>query len=744
MKPIQIWGENFLSHFSLLKNLKFSQLSFRPKLPLRVILVVPFILQVSLAVGLTGWFSLRNGQRAVNQVTAQLREEVTARIERELLDYIQTAYLVNQINADTVSLGLFDLNNQEKVQAYFKQQLEAFQLISVVKFANAQGEFLSLERSPDGYLLSLANQENARTLQTYLLTPQGKQSELFSSTPGYDGRSQSWYEAAIRAKKATWGGIYTHLGSEALASTVNQPIYGNHGELLGVLGVEFLLSEISQFLRSLEISPHAEAFILERSGLLVASSTLDRPFLVTYGTTLRIKATNSNDPLIQSTAAYLQEHFGKLDRITNSQQLEFFLKGKRQFLQVNPLANTQGIDWLIVVVVPEADFMAQIKANTWITIQLCIVALLVSLLLGLRTSQWITQSLENLIEATGAIAEGNLTQHLPQSHLKELEILSHSFNQMSQQLSHSFEALEKANETLEIRVEQRTEALRQEKEKTEHALQDLKQTQSQLIQTEKMSSLGQMVAGIAHEINNPISFIYSNLPHATEYLESLLELIELYQMTYPQNTPEIAEKIQSIDLEFIIEDFQSLMQSMYSGADRIQKIVLGLRTFSRLDESEVKWVNIHDGLESTLMILQHHLQGIKVVKELDKIPNVFCYVSEINQAFFQIIENAIDALSEEKLSDRTLWIETRYTNQESVQIRIVDNGIGMEESVRSRIFDPFFTTKPVGKGTGLGLSIAYQIIVDKHGGTITCHSHPGKGAEFLIELPIKSPLISDS
>lgn len=721
----------------MLKRLKIWTALLPRKLSLRVVLVVPFVLQVSLAVGLTGWFSLRNGQEAINQVTTQLRQEITARIEQELATYIHDLYLVNQINQDAVHLNLLDLEDFQQLQAYFGKQLQAFESISAIKFSSEQGEFLGLERSPDGYVLSLANRETEQALQTYELNGDRERGQLLASTPDYDSRLELWYENAIQAGKATWGGIYTHLGSETLATTVNQPVYSNRGKLLGVFGAEFRLSEISEFLRELNISPGAEAFILERSGLLVASSTLDRPFLVTYGTTLRIQATNTSDRLIQSSAQYLQETFGTLEEVQTRKKLQFFLEGERQFLQVTPFQNAQGIDWIIVVVVPEADFMQQINANTWITIQLCAIALFVSILLGLRTSRWITQSLNQLIQATGAIAQGNLNQNLPHFYLRELETLRRSFNQMSQQLRHSFQALETANQTLEERVEKRTEALKLAKEKTEQALQELKHTQSQLIQTEKMSSLGQMVAGVAHEINNPISFIYSNLPHAKEYLQGLIELIELYQKAHPNPTLEIQEKIDSIDLEFIIDDFQELMNSMQSGADRIQKIVLGLRSFSRLDESDQKWVNIQDGLESSLMILQPNLQSINVITHYTRVSNVFCYPGEINQVFFQIIENAIDALSEAQSVDPTLWIETQDISQDRVQIRIADNGPGISESVISSIFDPFFTTKPVGRGTGLGLSISYQIIVEKHKGELVCNSTPGKGAEFLIRLPIK-------
>jgi GAF domain-containing protein len=281
---------------------------------------------------------------------------------------------------------------------------------------------------------------------------------------------------------------------------------------------------------------------------------------------------------------------------------------------------------------------------------------------------------------------------------------------------------------------------------------DLQQTQAQLIQTEKMSGLGQLVAGIAHEINNPVNFIYGNLNHATDYTKNLLNLLELYQQQYPDYSPEIGELAEDIDLEFLLEDLPKLLLSMQVGADRIRQIVLSLRNFSRLDESQMKDVDIHEGIESTLLILQHRLKSssdstnILLVKEYGSLPLVECYPGQLNQVFMNVIGNAIDALESDKLSDRKsvspqLKISTAVGqlngNIPSAVIRISDNGSGISESMRERIFDPFFTTKPVGKGTGLGLSISYQIVVEKHGGVLKCSSESGKGTEFAIEIPIR-------
>ena len=292
----------------------------------------------------------------------------------------------------------------------------------------------------------------------------------------------------------------------------------------------------------------------------------------------------------------------------------------------------------------------------------------------------------------------------------------------------------------------------------EVTLSELRSTQTQLIQTEKMSSLGLLVAGVAHEINNPINFIYGNVMHASEYSSDLLGLIKLYQESYPNPTPEIVATTEDIELAFIQDDLPKILQSMQVGVDRVRNIVLSLRNFSRLDEAEMKPVDIHSGIDSTLLILQHRLKkdplghGIEVVKEYGQLPNVNCYASGLNQVFMNILSNAIDAVElrvgleeitarlENPLSqrfERKIVIRTEVFDKNWVRISIANSGAGMTEEVRSRVFDPFFTTKAVGKGTGLGLSISYQIVVEKHGGKLMCISAPGQGAEFVIEIPVQ-------
>lgn len=311
-----------------------------------------------------------------------------------------------------------------------------------------------------------------------------------------------------------------------------------------------------------------------------------------------------------------------------------------------------------------------------------------------------------------------------------------------------------------VLLSQQQKTLQQQSLELEQALRELQQTQAQLIQTEKMSSLSQLVAGLAHEINNPISFIYSNITPAHEYLQDLLRLLQLYQHHYPQPVSEIQDQAEAIELNFLMQDLPKLLTSMKLGADRIKQIVLSLRNFSRLDEAEMKMVNIHEGIDSTLMFLESRLKAtpdhpaIEILKEYADLPLVECYAAELNQVFIKLITNAIDAIEESfvichllpKDEDSAstslirrkgqIRIQTELTADKQIIIRIVDNGVGMTENLQKQLFNPFFTTKPVGKGTGLGLSISYQIVTQKHQGKLQCNSTLGKGTEFVMAIPL--------
>jgi two-component system, NtrC family, sensor kinase len=394
-------------------------------------------------------------------------------------------------------------------------------------------------------------------------------------------------------------------------------------------------------------------------------------------------------------------------------------------------------------------------------------------LLAFYTSRAIAQPIQAVTTVAQKVTrEANFKRQVPVTTEDEIGVLAIAFNTLIQRVAEYTQQLEFARQTLEKRVEERTFALLhknqqllqahkelsqtnqqllqthkelsqtnqqllQTHEELNQTLQNLRQTQAQLIQTEKMSSLGHLVAGIAHEINNPINFISNNIEYTSNYTQELLELVRLYQQEYPHPTPILTDYIEAIDFDFLVEDLPKILSSMKMGSERICQIVLSLRSFYRLDGVEMKEADLHEGLDSTLLILNHQLkQGISIVKDYGDLPLIECYPGQLNQVFMNILQNAIDALqSQPDRPNKQIEIQTQRLLNNQISVRIQDNGSGMPSNIISQIFDPFFTTKPVGKGTGLGLSICYQII-QKHQGQIEVNSRLGEGTEFVITLPI--------
>lgn len=397
-----------------------------------------------------------------------------------------------------------------------------------------------------------------------------------------------------------------------------------------------------------------------------------------------------------------------------------------------------SLPWTLVIQVPAAPQVKSLQTTYIQYLSVIFIAATIALFIAPLISRQLTSSLNQLTELTKDLPQKIFQKQSidwNQSSIREVNFLVRNFREMSISLSNKIQELEQAQERF------KNQAI-----ELETTLKELQETQSQLIQQEKMSSLGQLVAGVAHEINNPVNFIYGNITYTKEYTQDLLYIVELYRQETASPSDRIQEATETVDLDFIREDLPKLLDSMQVGSQRIQEIVKSLRTFSRLDESEAKEVDIHECIDSTLMILQHRLKSknhcpeIQVVKQYDRFPPIYCYPGLLNQVFMNLLSNAIDAIEEANYNYTNshppqITIQTELQKSDRIAIRIRDNGVGIPESVKSKIFDPFFTTKQVGKGTGLGLSISYKIVVEKHHGTMACHSEPQQGTEFVLEIP---------